>query len=154
MHGSLPALGLNARAALAALSIHSFAPMTMRALNSGQQPEVSQSTALLCIANEAKAALAIFGSQTRRSRSERTMAQLKSISVGNFASSRRPVHVGDGVKPWFSLLFQTFVAQEHRCAPPEDGRVWRQIAESCSGRTRSSVYICPECGAHLGVSDA
>jgi hypothetical protein len=81
------------------------------------------------------------------------MADLKVISDGNFASSRRPVHVGDGVKPWFSLLLQTFVAQEHRCAPPEDGRVWWPRAESCAGRNRDSVYICPEFGAHFGVSD-
>lgn len=82
------------------------------------------------------------------------MADLKLISDGSFAGSRQPAHVGPGVKPWLSLLFEKFVADEHRCAPPEDGRVWRQIAESCAGQTRNSVYICPECGAHFGVGDA
>jgi hypothetical protein len=58
---------------------------------------------------------------------------------------------GRGVRSWLSLLIVKYIAAEHHCHPPADGRSWKQIgsfdAQRLAGFT--NARNADKCGSHI-----
>jgi hypothetical protein len=39
-----------------------------------------------------------------------------------------------------------YIAAEHHCYPPEDGRTWIEVSSACA---HPACYVCPECQQHF-----
>lgn len=54
-------------------------------------------------------------------------------------------------KALLKSIVTKYVAAEHSCAPPGDGRTWVAVSAHAAEQGRAG-YQCPECGQHFSAS--